>query len=210
MGARLEYMVLGSVMTNCYFLMNEASKEMILFDPADRADQLITQVERMGGAPVAILLTHGHFDHILAAEEVAKHFGCPIYAEAEEAELLADPMLNHSGLYGNGVTLKADKQVREGDVLAIAGFEIHVMHTPGHTAGSCCYYFPNEKILFSGDTLFCRSCGRTDFETSDPQAMTESLRRLLNELPEEIAVYPGHDRPTSIGEERQYNPFAPR
>lgn len=205
---RIQSFVTGMAATNVYFLQNAETKELIIIDPADDAASIKRRISAMEGVPVAILLTHGHFDHILAAEDIRGSFGIPIYVEEEDEKVLEDARYNLSGLWDVPFTIKADRQVKDGDVLHIAGLEIQVWHTPGHTWGSCCYYLPREKVLFSGDTLFCGSYGRTDFITSSSRDMTESVHRLLRELPEEVEVYPGHNMYTTIGDEKLYNPLS--
>ncbi|MFQ9394009.1 MAG: MBL fold metallo-hydrolase [Lachnospiraceae bacterium] len=117
-----------------------------------------------GVTPKAILLTHGHRDHIGAVPELRKHYGIPVYVGAEDQEMLGDADKNLStGLFGKPMTLQADQLLKDKDQLELAGFSIQVFHTPGHTPGGCCFYFPEEQVLFSGDTLFCGSVGRTDF-----------------------------------------------
>ena len=204
---RIQSLCLGMVQTNCYFLMNPDTKEMIIVDPPENASAIFRKVEAMEGKPVAILLTHGHFDHIMASKEVKEKYNIPIYAHGAEADVLADPSLNLSGMVGTSYTLTADVLLKEGDEPEIPGFKVRVLHTPGHTQGSCCYYFYEDKMLISGDTLFCGSCGRTDFPTSSGKKMMESLKRLVNELPGEVSVYPGHESSTTIAYEKRSNPF---
>lgn len=204
----VQNLVLGMVATNTYFLMNPETKEMLLVDPADEAEAIGRKIDAMGGKPAAILLTHGHYDHMLAADEIRRKYGIFVYAHEMEEQVLEDAALNLSGFWSSAYTTKADCLVKEGEVLRLAGYEIRVMHTPGHTQGSVCYYFPEQKILMSGDTLFCESYGRTDFPTSSARDMQKSVRRLLAELPEETAVYPGHQCSTSIDMEKRFNPLA--
>ncbi|MDO4616268.1 MAG: MBL fold metallo-hydrolase [Lachnospiraceae bacterium] len=205
---KVEYLVLGMVSTNCWLIQNTDTMELIFIDPADNAKELIRHAERLEAKPAAILLTHGHFDHILAADELRKHFDIPVYVQELDEEVLEDPALNLSGNWGTAYSMQADHQVKDKDELEIAGFRIRVLHTPGHTQGSCCYYFPDEQVLVSGDTLFAQSYGRVDFPTSSPAAMRSSIHRLLSELPEETAVLPGHEMTTSIAMEKRYNPLA--
>ena len=202
----IQNLCLGMVATNCYILQNEDTKEVLIVDPADNAAAIESRVSKLEGKPVAILLTHGHFDHILACKEVSKKYDIPVIAYSEEKELLADPMLNHSAMHTQPCSLEADIWVNDNDEPKISGFKFRVLHTPGHTKGSCCYYFYMNNVLISGDTLFFRSCGRTDFATSSPKDMRESLKRLM-ELPDETYVYPGHEIPTTIGDEKRSNPF---
>ena len=200
--------VLGMVGTNVYFIKNTDTNEMIIVDPADDAKTIFECVEDTGGTPVAIYLTHGHYDHILAAKEVKEKYNIPIIAEEEEQKVLSDPKLNMSGFYGMNCSLQADETVKDGDTLQYAGLPCTVLHTPGHTWGSCCFYFPESKLLISGDTLFQFSYGRTDFETSSQADMAASIRRILTELPEDVTACPGHMGYTTIGEEKKYNPLA--
>ena len=205
---KIESLCLGMVMTNVYFLQNEETKQMLIVDPSDNADRIFEKVESMEGKPAAILLTHGHFDHIMAAREVADKYKIPIVASKAEEKLLADTSLNLSGMSGLGqVTIKPDILLNDNDESPIDGFKFKVILTPGHTSGSCCYYFYDDKALISGDTLFHGSCGRTDFPTSSGADMRDSLKKLVTELPEDVNVYPGHDSYTSIGFEKRMNPF---
>lgn len=201
-------LVLGALGTNCWFLQNPENGSMLIVDPAASPDRITGQIRKMGGKPEAILLTHGHYDHMLAAEEVSGCFEIPVYAHEEEQEVLKDAQKNLSALWSTAYTMEADRTVREGEVLLLAGFEIHVLHTPGHTKGSVCYYFPEQKVLLSGDTLFCESYGRYDFPTSSGRELAASVKRLLEELPEDVIVCPGHNETTEIGHEKRYNPLA--
>lgn len=201
-------LVLGMVATNCYFVMNQETKEMLLIDPADDLEAIDQQVFKMGGRPVAILLTHGHFDHMMAAADGREKYQIPVYAHQLEQEVLEHLEYNLSGRWLNAYSMKADQLVSDGDVLELAGFQIQVLHTPGHTQGSSCYYLPEEGKLFSGDTLFAQSYGRTDFPTSSMGDMQSSIKRLLSTLPEETEVFPGHNESTSISIEKRYNPLA--
>ena len=203
----LQSCVLGPVSTNVYFVMNADTKELLIVDPSYAAERIVQKIDQMGGRPVAILLTHGHSDHIMAAGKLKDIYHIPIYACREETEMLADPQLNMSVHYGEAVSLQADYLLTDLDVLDLAGFSIQMLHTPGHTKGSCCYYFKDEETLFSGDTLFCGSVGRTDFPGGSTAAIVQSLHRLLESLPEETEVYPGHMMSTTIGHEKRYNPF---
>ena len=159
----LQKCIVGSVFTNCYFLKNKETEEMLIVDPGDNADRIEQKVLEMQGRPVAILLTHGHFDHILAAEEIKKKYNIPIYACAKEEKTLQDPRINLTAFHMSSYTLKADVYLTDLQVVELAGFSVQMIETPGHTLGSCCYYLKDEGVLFSGDTVFCGSVGRTDF-----------------------------------------------
>lgn len=202
-------LVLGIVGTNVYLLTNKETSEAIIVDPADQADKIVKLCEAENAVPTAILLTHGHFDHIMAAGELARDFSLPVYAYSGENALMRSPEANGSApLAGFETRFTADHEVTEGQMLKLAGFRIKVLHTPGHTAGSCCYYLPDEGILLSGDTLFRGSYGRTDLETGSTAAIIRSVRRLLKMLPDDTVVLPGHMGRTTIGFEKKYNPLS--
>ena len=197
----LQKCIVGSVFTNCYFLKNKETEEMLIVDPGDNADRIEQKVLEMQGRPVAILLTHGHF--ILAAEEIKKKYNIPIYACAKEEKTLQDPRINLTAFHMSSYTLKADVYLKDLQVVELAGFSIQMIETPGHTLGSCCYYLKDEGVLFSGDTVFCGSVGRTDFPEGSTAAIVNSLHRLLEALPDDTEVYPGHDTSTTIGYEKR-------
>ena len=203
----MQQCVLGQVFTNCYFLKNKETGELLIVDPGDYAEKVFQKVSLMQGKPVGILLTHGHFDHILAAEEIKKKYNIPIYACAKEEKTLQDPRINLTAFHMSSYTLKADVYLKDLQVVELAGFSIQMIETPGHTLGSCCYYLKDEGVLFSGDTVFCGSVGRTDFPEGSTAAIVNSLHRLLEALPDDTEVYPGHDTSTTIGYEKRYNPF---
>ena len=203
----LQQMVLGPVYTNCYFVKNKETKELLIIDPADQPERIFQKVAQMEGTPVAVLLTHGHFDHISAAEAVRDRYDIPVYACPLETEMLWEPSVNMTQYYGRPVSMKADKMPSDLEVFEAAGFKVQMIFTPGHTKGSCCYYFKDEDVLFSGDTLFHGSVGRTDFPGGSSAQIVESLHRLVDALPENTVVYPGHDTSPTIGYEKRYNPF---
>ena len=204
---RVERYVVGTVHTNCYFAVNEDTKETVVIDPGSNAKQLIGRIEEENLKPAAILLTHGHFDHAGGAAELAQRYGILVYAHEEEQKTLSDPAVNLSGWEGRERTYHADCFLRDEQELKLAGFQIRVLYTPGHTPGSCCLLFPYQKAVFSGDTLFARSVGRSDFPGGSASTLIRSIKEKLMTLPEEITVYPGHDESTTIGTERMYNPY---
>lgn len=202
----LRYIV-GPVCTNCYLLVNHKTGELLVVDPGDQAQLIEKQIEKTGAKPVAILLTHGHFDHAGAAEELADKYQISIYAHEAERETLDDPGLNLCGMIGEHKVYHADIFVKDEEVLNLAGFSIRVFFTPGHTIGGCCYYIADEKILFSGDTLFQESVGRTDFPRGSASDLIRAIREKLMPLPDDVTVYTGHDESTLIGYERMHNPY---
>ena len=196
---------LGMVSTNCYLLANEETHEAIIVDPADQAGSIAAKIQKEELKPVAVFLTHGHFDHILACEELKRMYHIPVYAYEKEKEVLSDPNMNLTGNFGmTGISMQADVWLTDRQLLTIAGLSCKVIATPGHTPGSCCYYFEDEKTLISGDTLFCGSVGRTDFPGGSASLLLESGKKLLT-LPEDVKVLPGHEQATTIGHEKKYN-----
>lgn len=204
---QIESLVLGMMGTNCYLAKNRETGAVLIVDPADAPERIKDKIAKLGGTPEAVLLTHGHFDHIGAAQAIREQYGIPICALDAEREVLEDSRKNLSAMFGSGYTLKADRFFRDGDVLDLAGARIQVLHTPGHTAGSCCYYLAREAVLFSGDTLFRCSVGRTDFPTGSMSQLHEALHGKLFTLPEETLVLPGHDASTDIRYEKMFNPY---
>ncbi|MEI3338604.1 MAG: MBL fold metallo-hydrolase [Eubacterium sp.] len=204
---RIEEYNVGDIGTNCYFIVNADTKEMLVIDPGGDGKDLIRRINNSELKPVAVLLTHGHYDHAADADVVAKEYDIPIYAHEAERETLENPNLNLSPMFGRREIYHADKYVKDGDILNLAGFTIRVIHTPGHTVGGCCYYFDGNKVLASGDTLFCGSIGRTDFPKGSMSDLVRSIKEKLLDLPGDTAVLPGHESRTTIGYERQYNAF---
>lgn len=205
---KVERMVLGQIQTNCYFAINEVTKETIVIDPADRPDLVLRKAVDEGLTLKAIFLTHGHADHMLGVPELKAKLGIPVYACEAEKALLADPAQNLSpALFRKSVSFAADVWVKDGQELEVAGMKFRVYGTPGHTPGGCCYYSAEAGVLFSGDTLFAGSVGRTDFPGGSMSALVRSIKEKLTPLPDETKVYPGHMEESTIGAERRYNPY---
>ncbi len=202
----LEHIAVGQLHTNVYFLWRPSLKACLIVDPGDEADEIIRFVSENGLQPEAILLTHGHFDHLMAADTLRKHYSVPVCCYETEAQNL------EKGIFWRPAdavkSLKTDRSFRDGETVNMAGLSFTVLHTPGHTAGGCCYYFKEQSVLISGDTLFQLSYGRTDLISGSDGDMLSSIRRLLTELPGDTFVYPGHGGHTMIEFEKRYNPLA--
>ncbi len=193
---KIETLINGPLETNSYLVIS--GEECLVIDPATR--DVLDLVEELGLSVLAILNTHGHFDHISGN----RLFSAPIYIHPYDAEMLLDPELNLSTMFGMEVTSPPMASPLEEGKVKIGPIELRVLHTPAHTKGSVCLLIGD--ALFSGDTLFRGSVGRTDLPGSDYESLQASLVRLL-ELPDEVRVYPGHGESTTIGEERRTNPF---
>jgi len=201
-------MVLGMVATNCYIVSNDETKEAVIIDPAAEAGRISGCLETEGLKPVGILLTHGHFDHIMAVDALRRKYGCPVWLNEKENELMKTPEYNGCYMIGQTVSVCGDRFVTDGQSLVLGGMMFEVVFTPGHTWGGVCYYMPQMKKLFSGDTLFEGSVGRTDLPTGSMSELVRSVReKLLAVYDDDVEVLPGHGGTTTIGYERKYNPF---
>ena len=198
----------GPVAENAYLFRRDGSDEALLVDPGDEADVLTRAVEELGVDVKAILLTHTHFDHVGAVAPMARATGAPVYCPELEVPVLADIMsfVPWPG-FGPYESYDADETVSGGERLELAGFAIDVIFTPGHSPGHVTFSIPDEQAIFSGDVLFQGSVGRTDLPGGDWNTLLESIRTLVDTLPESTSVYPGHMGLTSLGAERASNPF---
>lgn len=204
---RIEKFSVGILGTNCYLVINEETREMAVIDPGSYSKKFAEYIKEEKLKPAAILLTHGHFDHIMGIDGFLRDFHVPVYVHEDDADVMTDARLNLSRTYTSGYTFPDAEYVKDKERLEFAGFTFEVIHTPGHTKGGCCYYISSEHVLFSGDTLFQNSVGRTDFENSSTSDLIRSVREKLFVLPEETHVYPGHSGETMIGYEKTHNPY---
>lgn len=206
-GLKIGRMMLGVCQTNCYFVYREGSSKVIFIDPADYGEQIFKAMKDNGFEVAAILLTHGHFDHIWGCSKLRQLTSAPVYAYEGEEDVLLSSDLNVSAGAGRACTVKANTLLKDGEEVTIEGMTFKLIATPGHTQGSCCYYFEEANMLISGDTLFEESVGRTDLPTGSMSTLVRSVKDKLFELPDDVVVYPGHGDSTTIGHEKKYNPF---
>ena len=198
----------GPVAENTYVFRREGSDRALIIDPGEEAPMLLGAIEELGVQLDGILLTHTHFDHVGAVAPIAKATGAEVWVPQLEKPVLADIMsfVPWPG-FGPYESWDAEHTVSGGERLELAGFEIDVLFTPGHSAGHVTYSIPEEAAIFSGDVLFQGSVGRTDLPGGDWTTLLESIRGLVESLPEDTRVYPGHMGLTTLGAERASNPF---
>ncbi len=194
------------IFANCYFLVDEKTGEAAVVDPAWYGEELKKAVSENGIKLKYILLTHGHFDHIFGVYPLKEETGAAVVIHAKDAEHLIDPKksLAEGNFPETQMPVTADILLKEGDILALGDEKIKVMNTPGHTMGSVCYIVESERVILSGDTLFCMTAGRTDFLDGSDELMIRSLKRLIA-LEGDYRVLPGHNRETTLESERKRN-----
>ncbi|WP_298704143.1 MBL fold metallo-hydrolase [uncultured Veillonella sp.] len=203
---KLYRLPLGPLQTNCYIIGEDESPRCWIFDPGSEGPYLVDLLKERKLKPEAILLTHGHGDHIGAVQALVDEFSIPVYIHEGDTEFLTNSQVNLSAAMGLQITVSADIQyVVDGQTLVLGDFEFTVLHTPGHTPGGVCYY--GHGLVIAGDTLFQESVGRTDFLGSSFDDLIAGIQEKLFVLPNETVVYPGHGPETTIGHEKTYNPF---
>jgi glyoxylase-like metal-dependent hydrolase (beta-lactamase superfamily II) len=207
---KIDTFVLGAYETNCYVLRESAeAKDCLVIDTGLEAGELVDFLQQYKLNPVAVVLTHGHADHITGLATLRKDYPeVKVYIHKLDAEMLTGKRGNLSELAGKPfVTKRADFLLEESDVIERAGIELGVLHTPGHTPGGICLYSKDEGIIFVGDTLFSGSVGRTDFPGGSTTQLIKSIKEKLLTLPDETVVYTGHGPTTTIAQEKAHNPF---
>jgi hydroxyacylglutathione hydrolase len=204
----VEMLTVGPVQENCFLLRREGSDRLLVVDPGEEADRILAAIEATGAKAEAILITHCHFDHIGAVAPVAAATGAPVYCPEIEVGVLADIMsfVPYPG-FGPFESYEADETVKGGETLELAGLELEVIFTPGHSPGHVTYALRDEGALFSGDVLFQGSVGRVDLPGGDWPTLLASIGGLVDGFPAGTVVHPGHMGLTTLGAERATNPF---
>lgn len=203
-----EILPVGLLQCNCSIFGDEQTKEALVIDPGDNIDRILAIVARHGLTVKAIVITHGHIDHIGGAAKLKAATGAPVLMNQQDQELY-DHLDTQAAWLGIETPERTaiDTAARDGDRLVVGGTDFHILHTPGHTQGSISLWIPAENKLIAGDTLFRGSIGRTDLEGGDERQILVSIRDKLLGLPEAAVVIPGHGAATTIGLEREWNPF---
>ena len=203
MKMNIETLPVGMLAVNCYLAWESAGRKALIIDPGDEAEEIVREVREKALIPAAILLTHAHVDHIRGVSDVAAEFGIPVLVSAEDRDLYLSP----DNALMPWLPAAKDLPIPVDSLPRIEGLDYTVIHTPGHTQGGVCYYFADDDILFSGDTLFQGSVGRTDLAGGDTEQLINSIQTKLLNLPSDTHVYPGHGNVTTIGSERISNPY---
>lgn len=205
---RLKTLVVGPFQVNCYLYSDESSGDAVVIDPGAEQDRIIDEINRDGVNLKAILLTHGHGDHIAGVAGVKDHFKVPLYVGRGEQELLVNPSANVSAFFDNPIVAPpADVLLDDEQPIELGTVCLRVLKTPGHSPGGVCYLDETEGIIFCGDTLFYGSIGRTDFPGCSHRTLIDSINEKIMKLPDSIVCYPGHGPKTTVGAERINNPF---
>ncbi len=204
---RVKTFIVSVMETNGYIVFDEKTLDGIVVDPGDSAELFVEFIKKEKINVKYIALTHAHFDHIGGVEEIKAETGAEIIICNGEEVVAENANYNLSAMYDYPFTVKADKILADGDEFSFGGLTAKVLKTPGHTPGGCCYYFENEGVLFSGDTLFYGSIGRTDFPNGSFSDLIAAIKEKLMVLPDDVYVYCGHGPATKIGFERANNPY---
>jgi glyoxylase-like metal-dependent hydrolase (beta-lactamase superfamily II) len=204
-------LVVGFLYTNCYLVICDRTQEALIIDPGfaqHESARVLNEIGRYNARVKYVIDTHGHADHVSGNMKIRESTKAQIAIHYEDAEILTDPRRNLSEILGVRVNSPPpDRMLREGDKIKVGSLKFEVIHTPGHTPGSISLYSKSENIVFTGDTLFAGSIGRTDLPGASLRNLISSIKSKLLIMPDETVVYPGHGEATTIGRERMLNPF---
>lgn len=209
---KLHTVVVGALATNCYILEDEDTKEAVIVDPGEEPKRIIAEVESLGVQVLYIMITHGHMDHIRGAADLAETYQCPVLMHAGEIAYMKSDIVKRSPYSEKAFNrffeyAEQGKFVKHGDQIGIGSMKFRVIEVPGHTSHSICFYEENSGAIWVGDTLFAGGVGRTDFYEGDPWELLVYIQQRLMVLPDAVQVWPGHGPGTTIGQERQWNPY---
>lgn len=203
---KLSVLPCGPIEANCYILADETTHNCLIIDPGDTAE-VMDFIHAKGYCLKIILLTHGHFDHCMGVAGILKQKNCEVMIHEADLELVAGNSRYISAMQYGLIPFSASRLLKDGDDIKLDSIQLKVVHTPGHTKGGVCFVNEDDAIVFSGDTLFCESIGRTDLHGGSMNALANSVLNILFKLPENYTVYPGHGQETSIGHEKSFNPL---
>ncbi len=203
----LEGFPVGPIQANCYIFGDDATREVFVIDPGDEPARILATLRRLNARPLAIVNTHGHFDHIQGVQEVRRAAHIPFWIHEAEHDVLSQGPARAETMFGVALPPSPvpDRWLKDGDHLQVGSLALRVRHTPGHSPGGVCLV--GDGLAFVGDTLFAGSIGRTDIPGGDLETLLASIARVLLPLPDGTVCYPGHGPETTIGEERRFNPF---
>lgn len=201
-----EAMAVGSYYANCYIVGSEETKDAAIIDPGAEFQRIDEKIMELGLSPKIIILTHAHGDHIGAVNELVEKYNTKVYIHENDAKALSDSNENYSKiLFRKDLTIKPDVLLKDGDTIELSDLKFDIIHTPGHTVGGICIKIGN--IMMTGDTLFNKSIGRTDFIGGSFDEIIESITNKIFKYDDDTIIYPGHNSPTTIGSEKLDNPF---
>lgn len=201
-------LTVGPIQANCYIISNPQNHDALIIDPGAEPTTLTSRIEELEAKPVAILLTHAHYDHIGAVDSLRDYYDIPVYLAAEEEEWLSSPNKNLSAMLGESVTARpAEYLFQPEEVVEIANFSFKVVATPGHSPGGVSFIFADDEFVVTGDALFAGSVGRTDLPGSEPKELIPNIRQKLFTLPGQFKIYPGHGESSTLAREMTTNPF---
>lgn len=204
----IKTLVVGELDTNCYVVSDPVTKEAVVIDPGDDGSFILDYLQAKQLQVKYILNTHGHFDHMQAVDQLRAVTGAPFAIHVDDHELLLEPQRTAKGMFIDANPCKpSDFQLHNGDIIRFGNYQLKVIYTPGHSKGGCCFYKPEEKVCFSGDTLFRRGVGRTDLYGGDFATLQHSIKKRMAEVDDAADVYPGHGPKTVMGEERKNNRY---